>query len=252
MTELQARPTSDARSVSLASPGAARVEAIGITKRFGFRAALRGVDLRVEPGERVALLGPNGAGKTTLLRILATLSHPTSGRLTIEGMPARRDAKTVRRHIGVVAHQPYLYDELTSEENLQFFARMYDVPNVAARITTVLEQVGLADRRRDRVRTFSRGMQQRLALARATLHEPTLLLLDEPDSGLDRSGIAMLADLMAQHTAAGGSVIFTTHDLHFALAESSRVVTLQLGRITLDTAPEMLTVEEIERRLGYR
>ncbi|HET9017664.1 MAG TPA: heme ABC exporter ATP-binding protein CcmA [Thermomicrobiaceae bacterium] len=228
-----------------------RIRALGITKRFGNRMALRGVDLLVRPGERLALLGPNGAGKTTLLRILATLSRPTGGQLAIDGLPVEQAAQAARRRIGVVAHQPYLYEDLTAAENLAFYARMYDVPEPDRRITEVLTLVGLEDRRGDRVRTFSRGMQQRLALGRALLHRPSLLLLDEPDSGLDRGGMALLADAIAGHAAEGGSAVITTHDLGFGLATVDHVVVLRAGRVTLTADAADLDVVGLDRALGF-
>ncbi|MBX6341988.1 MAG: heme ABC exporter ATP-binding protein CcmA [Thermomicrobiaceae bacterium] len=223
-----------------------------VSKRFGLRAALRPLDLRVARGERVVLLGPNGAGKTTLLRILATLSRPSTGRVAIDGLDAAREAQEVRRRVGVVAHQPYLYDDLTAAENLRFFARMYRLPDAEARVAASLEAVGLAARRDDRVRTFSRGMQQRLAIARATLHRPPLLLLDEPDSGLDRAGMLLLQDLLAAHARSGGSTVMTTHDLAYGLAVADRVVVLESGRLVVDEAPSALSVEELERWMGVR
>jgi len=228
------------------------VRTVGVTKRYGRRGVLRGITLTVQPGERVALLGPNGAGKTTLLRILATLSRPTSGTVEIAGFRPDRDAQAVRSRLGVVAHQSYLYDDLTAEENLRFYARMYAVEDAAARIDEVLERVGLAGWRRERVRTFSRGMQQRLALARAMLHRPSVLLLDEPDSALDRAGVRILARLVEEHAAAGGTTVLTTHDLGLGLEVADRVVLLQQGQVVLDAPAADLDVAEIERRLGYR
>lgn len=228
------------------------LQASGITKRFGNRAVLRGINLELGPGERVALFGPNGAGKTTLLRILATLSTPTSGTLAIGGLDLSREREEARRHIGVVAHQTYLYEDLTAEENLRFYARMYDVADPPRRISEVLKVVGLDERRHDRVRTFSRGMQQRLSLARATLHRPQLLLLDEPDAGLDRAAVGLLAELIARQAADGGAVLLTTHDLGFGLASSERVLLLRSGRITVDVSADEIDVERIDRHLGYR
>ena len=250
---------SDVQSLPSVAPPAARpidvpvprVRAAAITKRFGQRMALRGVDLQVHPGERVALLGPNGAGKTTLLRILATLSRPTTGTLEIDGLPAERSALAARRRIGVVAHQPYLYEDLTAAENLRFYARMYDVPEAERRIADVLALVGLAERRGDRVRAFSRGMQQRLALGRAILHRPSLLLLDEPDSGLDRGGIVVLREIIAEHAASGGSAVITTHDLGFGLTAVDWVLVLRGGRVALRAGAGEVDVAGLDRALGF-
>ena len=229
-----------------------RVLATRITKRFGNRPVLRAIDLRIEAGERVVLFGSNGAGKTTLLRILATLSRPTKGTLLIDGLLVDRSARAARHRIGVVAHQPYLYDDLTAEENLRFFAKMYDVVGPAERIEAVLELVGLAGRRGDRVRTFSRGMQQRLALARAIVHRPALLLFDEPDTGLDRDGIGVLEKILSGQTSDGGSVLMTTHDFDFGLRAADRVLLLDGGRLVLDTPASSIDVEEIAERMSSR
>lgn len=253
MSALRTDPQTGAvRETTAANERVPRVRVAGLSKRYGYRGILRGIDLEVWPGERVVLLGPNGAGKTTLLRILATLSRPTTGTLAIDGLPAGRHAEAIRRRVGVVAHQPYLYDDLTAAENLRFFARMYDVPDAPGRIDDVLRLVGLARRRDERVRTFSRGMRQRLALARATLHRPSLLLLDEPDSGLDREGVATLTRIIDHEAESGGSVLFTTHDLLFALKVADRVVLMRGGRLSLDVPAGDIGVEEIEQRLGYR
>ncbi len=213
---------------------------------------LRAIDMRIEAGERVVLFGSNGAGKTTFLRILATLSRPTKGTLLIDGLAVERDAQGARRRIGVVAHQPYLYDDLTAEENLRFFAKMYDVADQTDRINEVLDLVGLAGRRGDRVRTFSRGMQQRLALARAIVHRPALLLFDEPDTGLDRAGIDVLERILIEQSSASGSVLMTTHDLEFGLRASDQVLLLDGGRLLLDVSAESVDVDEIAERMSSR
>lgn len=234
------------------SSQAPRVLASRITKRFGNRPVLRAIDLQIEAGEQVVLFGSNGAGKTTFLRILATLSRPTKGTLAIDGLAVDRDAQSARRRIGVVAHQPYLYDDLTAEENLRFFAKMYDVADQSERIDEVLELVGLSGRRYDRVRTFSRGMQQRLALARAIVHRPALLLFDEPDTGLDRAGIGVLERILMEQAVAGGSVLMTTHDLEFGLRAVDRVLLLDGGRLMLDVPAGSIDAEEIVERMSSR
>jgi len=184
-----------------------------LVKRFGLKAVLRGLDFEVAPGEFVALLGPNGAGKTTFLRILASLTRPTLGDVRIGGYRLPHQAAAVRRLLGVVSHQPLLYGDLTAEENLVFFARMYDLPEPHRRIAEVLDLVGLASRRRDLVRTFSRGMQQRLAIGRAVLHDPSVMLFDEPHTGLDQDACAMLDTVLRDVAARGRTVVMTSHDL---------------------------------------
>ena len=172
-----------------------------LVKRFGPKTVLRGLDFQVESGEFVALLGPNGAGKTTFLRILASLSRPLTGTVRIAGFLLPQQSSAVRQRLGVVSHLPLLYGDLTANENLRFYGRMYSVSNLEDRISAVLEMVGLSHRRRDLVRTYSRGMQQRLAIGRAVLHNPEIMLLDEPHTGLDQDACVML-DTVLQEVAA--------------------------------------------------
>ena len=162
------------------------IEVKKLVKRFGMKAVLRGLDFNVQNGEFVALLGPNGAGKTTFLRILASLSRPSLGQVKVAGFALPAQSAAVRQRLGVVSHMPLLYGDLTAEENLQFYGRMYNIPALNERISEVLDLVGLALRRRDMVRTFSRGMQQRLAIGRAVLHDPDVMFFDEPYTGLDQ------------------------------------------------------------------
>ena len=202
-----------------------------LVKRFGLKTVLRGMDFSVEPGEFVALLGPNGAGKTTFLRILASLSRPSLGQVTIAGYSLPSQAAAVRRRLGVVSHLPLLYGDLTAEENLRFYARMYDVPQAHKRIPEVLEMVGLANRRHDLVRTFSRGMQQRLAIGRAVLHDPEVMLFDEPHTGLDQDACQMLDTVMREVAARGRTVVMTSHDLARVADLASRFDVLSRGVI---------------------
>jgi heme exporter protein A len=207
-----------------------------LTKAFGHQAALRGVDLSVANGEFLTLFGPNGAGKTTLMRIVASLTRPTAGTVRVQGEDLAKAATSVRRHIGLISHNPLLYGDLTPDENLRFFARMYDLPNtgnraVADRIDTVLNQVGLAARRRDPVRTFSRGMVQRLAIARAILHDPAIMLLDEPYTGLDLQAADMLREILQDLAASDRTVILTTHNLEHGLEMCDRAAILNRGKI---------------------
>jgi len=207
------------------------IETRSLTKTFGPQQVLRGVDLEIAPGEFVALMGPNGAGKTTLLRILATLARPSFGQVRMAGLSLPAGADEVRRRLGVVTHHPLLYGDLTAEENLWFYARMYGIQNRSQRIAAVLEQAGLAARRRDLVRAFSRGMQQRLAIARAVLHDPEIMLFDEPYTGLDQDACAMLDGVLRDVAARGRTVLMTTHDLGRALALADRLLILSRGVI---------------------
>ena len=203
----------------------------GLKKSFGLKPILRGIDLSLERGERVALLGANGAGKTTTLRILAGLTKPNAGNVSIDGFDIVHDAQQIRHLIGFVAHQPYLYDELTALENLHFFARMYTVPDGRERSVLLLRRVGLERKASERVGTLSRGQVQRLSLARALLHSPRLLLLDEPETGLDEEGNALLETLLDEHLTHGGTTLFTTHRLERALELAGSILILSGGRV---------------------
>ena len=203
-----------------------------LIKRFGLKTVLRGLDFEVEQGEFVALLGPNGAGKTTFLRILASLSRPTMGEVTIAGYRLPNQAAAVRSRLGVVSHLPLLYGDLTAEENLQFYARMYGVLDTDDRISEVLDLIGLKQRRRDLVRTFSRGMQQRLAIGRAVLHDPEVMLFDEPHTGLDQDACIMLDGVLSEVAARGRTVVMTSHDLARSADLASRFDILSRGVIT--------------------
>jgi heme exporter protein A len=201
---------------------------------------LRGVDFEVQPGEFVALLGPNGAGKTTLLRILASLSRPSLGEVNIAGYKLPQQAAQVRARLGVVSHLPLLYGDLSAEENLRFYARLYGIDNYELRITEVLEMTGLENRRRDLVRTFSRGMQQRLAIGRAVLHDPDVMLFDEPYTGLDQDASSMLDDVLKTVAAQGRTIVMTSHDLARAEDLATRFDILSRGVITASATRRQL------------
>ena len=211
------------------------IEVKKLVKRFGMKAVLRGLDFQVQTGEFVALLGPNGAGKTTFLRILASLSRPSLGQVSVAGFALPAQAAAVRQRLGVVSHLPLLYGELTAEENLQFYGRMYNIPALEQRIGEVLELVGLVPRRRDLVRTFSRGMQQRLAIGRAVLHDPEVMLFDEPYTGLDQDASEMLDGVLRNVAAAGRTVVMTSHDLARAEDLATRFDILSRGVIAAST-----------------
>jgi heme exporter protein A len=202
-----------------------------LVKRFGMKTVLNSLDFQVNQGEFVALMGPNGAGKTTFLRILSSLSKPNSGRVSIAGFIIPSQAAEVRYQLGVVSHQPMLYGEFTAEENLLFFGRLYGVKLLEQRISIVLGQVGLADQRKSLVKTFSRGMQQRLSIARAILHDPQVLLLDEPYTGLDQDACEMLDTVLRQDASTGRTVVMTSHDLTRAADLATRFDVLSHGKI---------------------
>jgi heme exporter protein A len=221
----------------------------GIEKRYGALTAVRGINLEIEPGEVVALLGPNGAGKTTLLRIAALLVRPTAGRFFIlEGRGSAKSADgqsgvgaggvapdAAKARIGMVAHSTLLYDGLSAAENLRFFAKLYGVEPAWQRVNMLLEDCGLAARAGSLVRTFSRGMRQRLAIARALINRPSLLLLDEPYSGLDQQGREWFARALASLKATGCTILLSTHARNEIARVVTRAVRLEGGRVTSDS-----------------
>ncbi len=211
------------------APLAIRVE--GLQKSFGDEPVLWDLDLEVQWGEFLVLLGANGTGKTTLLRLMSTQSRPEAGQILIAGYDQKRHPRAIRRHIGVVGHLSFLYEDLTCRENLEFYGRLYQVKELSRQLELVLDRVGLTQRAHQRVRTLSHGMRQRLALARAILHQPSILLLDEPEGGLDRQSVDMLHQLTAEWTAAGGSIVMTTHNEELGRSWAHRVGVLSQGRV---------------------
>jgi ABC-type multidrug transport system ATPase subunit len=233
MTDPSSMPLRHSASAS----GAVATAGVGISfekidKRFGSLVALRSVTFDVMPGEFVALLGHNGAGKTTLLRIAAQLMSPSSGHVRYSGLAGGASPKS---SIGLVGHSTLLYDELTAAENLSLFGKLYGLTDLPDKIAHALSACGLASRAGSIVRTFSRGMRQRLAIARALLHGPGLLLLDEPAAGLDRQGAAWFADTLARLRSSGATVIMSTHARNESLDLATRAVSLAAGRVEHDS-----------------
>ncbi|MYE32088.1 MAG: ABC transporter ATP-binding protein [Chloroflexi bacterium] len=210
-------------------PGRGVIEARGLTRRFGGAVALDRVSFEAPDGAKVALFGANGAGKTTLLNILSTLLAPTEGDATVAGHGLREAAGDVRASIGVLTHRPMLYEELTPRENLEFFARLYGVEDAATRVEELLRRVGLWTRRDEQTAVLSHGFHQRLAIARAVLHRPAVLLLDEPETGLDRDGLALLDELVLR--APGVTVLAATHQRERAGGWAELVIELDRGRV---------------------
>jgi heme exporter protein A len=227
--------------VSAAAPPEKHKTGLGIRlerieRRFGALLALRSVSLEILPGEFVALLGHNGAGKTTLLRIVAQLMRPSRGSLRFssnQGDEMRADS--VRSNTGLVSHSLLLYEDLTAEENLRLFANLYALTDASPRIASALEACGLASRAHSEVRTFSRGMRQRLAIARALLHAPRLLLLDEPAAGLDRQGLGWLGGTLERLRGDGCTVLMSTHARNESLELATRAILLNAGKVERDT-----------------
>lgn len=222
------------------------IEAVGVTKTFGSTRALRGVDLTVARGDFLSIFGPNGAGKSTLLGILATLVRPTSGAVRVEGWDVREEAHRVRGRIGVISHQTLIYEDLTAWENLCFYGRMYGLRDLRGRVERALAQVGLAERRHDRAGGFSRGMKQRLSIARSTLHDPSVLLLDEPFTGLDPSASDMLSGLLGALKEQGRTVVMITHDIAHGLDLADRVALLVQGRWAYQEAAKGLDAAQLK------
>ena len=206
------------------------LEARNLEKWYGPHPAVRGISFSLHQGEFVTLFGPNGAGKTTLLRLLAGSLRPTRGELAFAGRDADDESRAWRRRIGVLSHQTYLYGYLTAAENLRFYGRLYGLEDLETRIHSLLVEVGLEERGNDRVRTFSRGMQQRLALARTLLHSPELVLLDEPYTGLDPHAAAMLRRVLEKLKDGDRTVFLVTHNLSQGLELADRVVVQAGGR----------------------
>jgi heme exporter protein A len=221
------------------------IEAENLTKVFGQHRALRGVDLKLHRGELLTIMGPNGAGKTTLLRCLAGLSKPSEGRVLLLGRDLAESPVEARRTIGFVSHETLLYDNLTATENLLFYGRMYDVADLRQRVEETLERLGLARRCEDPVRTLSRGMRQRLAIGRALLHRPSVVLLDEPHTGLDVGAQEMLDQTLEDLSHAGQTVLMTTHNLATAAKAGSRLAILVEGLIVYEATEGPLTQQAL-------
>lgn len=225
------------------------IEARGVSIEFGHVRALADLTFTIEAGERVAILGPNGAGKTTLLRALAGLVRPTRGALLLAGQPLLQRRTEVRAGLGVLGHQTYLYPELTARENLVLYGRLYGIQDVEARAAAVLEQVGLFGRRHDRVDSLSRGLQQRVAIARAVLHDPPVLLLDEPDTGLDLAAFELLARLLLEGQQRR-TLLVATHNIEQARRLCHRALVLVAGRLAADLPVEAM--EPVRLQQLYR
>lgn len=224
------------------------LEVRGLTKGYGGPPVLRGVDLVLHPGQALALLGPNGAGKSTLLRLLAGLHKPQRGEILLAGEPLRSDDAEHRRLLGFVSHELLLYAGLSARENLRFTASLFGLRDAGRRIEEALAAVGLDWVGPRPVRAMSRGMTQRLTTARALLHEPRLLLLDEPMTGLDPAGIRGLEEILVRFREGGGAVLMTTHDLAHVTPVATRVTFLRAGRLAGEEAVAALGPAELEQR----
>jgi len=228
------------------------LELRNVSKYYGDLAALVGAQLRVGPGDSILLYGPTGAGKTTLLRLLATLARPSEGEVLFHGKNVRQHAAAAKAAIGFVSDSTFLYGDLTVRENLEFSGTLFGLPEAEKKIAAELEFFALQDRAHTPVRKLSRGLQQRVSLARALLHEPEFLVLDEPFTGLDAATVASLETLMRQLPDQGRTVVFSTHDFARGAALARRLVWLEAGRIRYDGPVEGRSQESGFRSQGPR
>ena len=225
----------------MTAPDAPALEVRGLRKAYARAQVLRGLDLEVPRGRVLTVLGPNGSGKTTLVRILAGLARPDEGRVTVAGFDLAREPERARRRVGVVTHDALLYDGLTGRENLAFFGRMFGLDRIDERIAEVSELLGIADRLGQRAGAMSHGFRKRFSIARALLHAPAVLVLDEPESGLDQEALRLLDAALAASSDPPRSVLVTTHDLERGLAVGDSIVILSRGEVVYsrsDTSPD--------------
>ena len=236
---------------SAAADDSFAVTAWQLSKRIDDRLVLEDIQFALPAGKSVALLGANGAGKSTLLRILATLVPPTSGELWLFGRPVSRNGAAARARIGLIGHQSMLYRDLSARQNLEFFCRLYGIRKPRERAEVLLQSVGLIDRADDPIKTFSRGMTQRAAIARALVHDPDLLLADEPFDGLDAPSSGVLENLLQGLQSAGKTLILANHDIHQSLRLTDRTIILREGQIVIDEPSRDLSaaavIAEMER-----
>ena len=223
------------------------LEVKSISKYFGRRKVLQDVSFYLKKGEFVTIFGPNGVGKTTLIRVLSTILNPTDGDFYLDGVSAKREPVFIRQNIGVISHNPYVYPDLTAHENLRFFAKLFGVKNIDERIDKLLKLVNLSERRYDVAGTFSRGMLQRLAIARALLHKPAVLFLDEPHSGLDPRASEVLDQIIADHKKSDTTFIMTTHSLRKGLELADRALILSQKGIVYNERVDGLKEESFKK-----
>jgi heme exporter protein A len=222
------------------------IDVRNLSKAFGRTSALRHVDFRLGWGEVLVLFGHNGAGKSTLIRTLSTLARPDEGSVRIGGFDSLKQASRVRSIVGYVGHQPLLYEEMSATENLNFYAKLYGLDDTDQRIERALTEVGATIYADRRVRTLSNGMQKRVAIARALLHRPRVLLLDEPETGLDQAGLNLLDSIIKAIKAGGASVMLSTHAADRGLALADRVLVLSGGRVQHSCARSEISAADIQ------
>ena len=226
------------------------IEVRGLSKSYGRTQVLRDLDLQVPWGQTLTVLGPNGSGKTTLIKTLATLAKPDSGEIRLAGLSTRRNGVLVRRTIGVVTHEPLLYDGLTGAENLRFFARMFALNHIEDRILEVAAQMGITARLNTRAGTLSHGMRRRFSIARALLHSPRILIMDEPESGLDQQALSLLEELITDGGRLGRTILLTTHNFERGIALADRIAILARGSIAYQGVPDSYSTRDAYERFA--
>lgn len=218
-----------------------------IVKKIGTKTILNEVSLKVDKGDFVCVLGANGAGKSTLLKILSLLMKPTSGKVFFHGVDVSKDGGKISKLLGVISHHTFLYEQLTAYENLQFYGRMYGVSNLEERIYSVIKEVGLEFALHERVQSYSRGMQQRLAIARSIINSPEILFLDEPHTGLDQQAIEMFNSILTKFNSAGGTTIMITHNIEEGLLLCNKAIVVSRGQIVYQGLTQGIDKEEVHK-----
>ena len=226
--------------------GPLAIQVKGLTKTYGAQVILKDLDLDVPWGAFLTVFGTNGSGKTTLIKVLATLSRPAKGQISLAGFDLKENAAGIRRNIGMVTHQPMLYGDLTALENLKFHGKMFGLKDLDERIENATQIMGLGRFLTKRVSTLSHGMQKRVSLAKATLHDPPILLLDEPETGLDQEALGMLRDVMVAGDRGRRTVLMVTHSVERGLALGNRVAILAGGKIAFHENRDRVDEEEFK------
>lgn len=218
-----------------------------LCKDFGYLKAVNNVSLEINESETIAVFGGNGAGKTTLIKIIATLLSPTSGTIYLNDTEIKHNSEELRNNLGLISHSLFLYSELNAMENLRYFGKLYRVENLTDRIDELLTEFGLLPRMYDSVRTYSRGMLQRLSLARAVIHNPRLLLLDEPFTGLDKSAAETLMQYMESHRNSGRSILLVTHNLERGYHAADKLAIMSNGRLVWQSDSEDISLDDFKQ-----
>ena len=224
------------------------VEFQNVHKKYGHIHALKGVSVSFNKGEFVSIFGPNGAGKSTFLKLLCTMTAPSNGKILYEGVPLNKLKDGFRSKFGVISPQPFLYSELTAMENLRFYARMYNVQDIDDRIKTLMDKVELYKRRNDKVRGYSRGMLQRLSITRALLHDPDIVVLDEPYTGLDTHASDILTRILTELFDEQKTILMVTHNMKQGYDAASRLAIINGGKLVLDVQKKDISIAAFEHQ----